>query len=133
MNQEFFRFAFVGGIAAGINWLSRIGISLYLSLEIAVVISYLIGMATAYVLNKHFVFDDSGRKVSDEVLRFTLVNIVAMAQVWLVTVGLVRFIFPALDWSWHPAEIAHAIGVASPIITSYFGHRYFTFSRNSGQ
>lgn len=128
MKRQFAAFVFAGGIAALVNWLSRIGLSVFLSLEVAVVIAYLIGMTTAYGLNRLFVFDRSGRTMRDEYGRFALVNVVALAQVFVVTIGLGRLVFPVVGLAWHPHEIAHAIGVASPILTSYVGHRYFTFA-----
>ena len=90
-------------------------------------ITYLFGMLTAYVLARRFVFDASGRSVRSELYRFTLVNLVALAQVWLVSVGLAEWLFPAIDFQWHAYDIAHLIGVASPIVTSYLGHRYYSF------
>jgi putative flippase GtrA len=130
--RQFSTFLLVGGIAALANWGSRIGLSVAgLQLTVAIIVAYTIGMATAYVLSKLFVFEKSGRKVHDEAFRFVVVNIVAVVQVWLVTVGLQRWGLPAIDWTWHPEEVAHAIGVASPIITSYFGHQYFTFNKKA--
>jgi putative flippase GtrA len=131
MTREFVTFVLAGGLAAAVNWLSRIALSTVLSLELAVVIAYVIGMTVAYILNRLFVFAASGRSASDESIRFALVNIVALGQVWLVTIGLARFVLPALGWDWHAASIAHAVGVASPILTSYLGHRHFTFSKKA--
>ena len=95
----------------------------------SVVLAYLAGMATAYLLSRAFVFARSGRTVADEAVRFTLVNVVALVQVWIVSVGLARIVFPALEFTWHAEDIAHLIGVAIPAVTSYFGHRHFSFSR----
>jgi putative flippase GtrA len=91
------------------------------------VCAYVIGMVTAYVLNRRFIFEKSGRAAHSEVWRFTLVNVVALAQVWGVSVILERWALPTMGWTWRPEEIAHAVGVVSPVFTSYFGHRYFTF------
>lgn len=128
MTREFAAFVLAGGIAAGVNWLSNVLLLKVMPLEASIVAAYLIGMTTAYTLNRLFVFKQSGRAVHDEYIRFAIVNIVALAQVWLVTVGVARLAMPAIGWTFHPAEVAHAIGVISPIVTSYLGHRYFTFS-----
>jgi putative flippase GtrA len=123
-------FILVGGFAALVNWTSRLVLSQNgIPLGVAVVMAYVIGMVTAYVLSRRFVFDSSGRSVANEIVRFTIVNLVALLQVWLVTMGLEYWAFPAIGWTWHSASLAHAIGVASPIVTSYLGHRYFTFGR----
>lgn len=128
--KEFSSFLLVGGLAAVVNWCSRIAISAQgVSFEIAIVIAYILGMSTAYILSRMFVFEKSGRSLSSEIWRFTLVNLVALVVVWIVSVGLESWILPAIGWTWRPAEVAHGIGVLSPAITSYLGHRHFTFGR----
>lgn len=128
---EFGRFLVTGGIAAGVNVVSRWLLNHAMIYEIAVVIAYLIGMATAYVLARFFVFARSGRSVHDEAIRFALVNVAALAQVWIVSVGLARGVFPWVGFDWHAEDIAHLVGVAVPAVTSYFGHRHFSFSAAS--
>ena len=128
MSREFITFVVAGAIAAAINWLSNVLLLFVMPLEWSVVVAYLIGMTTAYTLNRIFVFKLSGRHVHEEYVRFAIVNVIALAQVWLVTMGLARLLLPAIGWTFYPAELAHAVGVASPIVTSYLGHRYFTFA-----
>jgi putative flippase GtrA len=55
------------------------------------------------------------------------VNLLALVQVWLISVGLVRLVFPAIGFIWQAETMAHAIGVVSPVITSYFAHKYYSF------
>ena len=125
---EFGRFLVTGGIAAGANVLSRWLLNFVMPFEWAVVVAYLVGMTTAYVLSKLFVFSRSGRSVGDEFFRFALVNVVALVQVWLVSVGLARYLFPAIGFTWHAEDVAHLIGVVIPAVTSYLGHRHFSFA-----
>lgn len=129
LSREFLVFLLVGGFAAGVNVLSRIGFNLILSYEVSIVLAYLCGMTTAYVLNRIYVFKTSGRSVSSEYARFGLVNVVALIQVWLVSVGLAHYLFPAIGMVWHADTIAHGIGVSVPIVSSYFGHKYFSFAQ----
>ena len=131
MTGEFLRFLVTGGIAAFVNLASRYGLNLFMSFEVAVVIAYLVGMATAYILARLFVFQASGRSVASEFRRFVLVNIVALAIVWLVSVGLARLLFPAIGFTWHADDVSHLIGVLAPVVTSYFGHRLYTFARRT--
>ncbi|MDP9562444.1 MULTISPECIES: GtrA family protein [Agrobacterium] len=128
ISSPFIRFVLSGGIAAGVNVLSRAALSTITSYSVAIVIAYLIGMTTAYGLMKLFVFEESGRRPEAEYLRFGLVNVVALAQVWVVSVGLARWFFPLVGFNFHPEAVAHVIGVLSPVATSYFLHKYFTFS-----
>ncbi len=124
---EFIRFAAVGGVAALVNWGSCLALSASIPLGIAVIPAYGAGMATSFTLSKFLVFASSGRTVRSELWRFTLVNGVSFVQVWIVTMGLVDFLFPTLGFSWHIDAVAHAIGVASPIMTSFLAHKHFTF------
>jgi putative flippase GtrA len=121
-----------GGIAAAVNLASRYLLDPFTGFETAVVIAYLIGMTTAYVLARHLVFEVSGRSVTAEFQRFAVVNLFALALVWGISVGLARHLFPALGLTWHGDDIAHVIGVLAPAVTSYFGHRFYTFGRVAG-
>jgi putative flippase GtrA len=131
MSAEFFRFVLAGGTAAVANILSRWLLSTIVRFEVAVVTAYLIGMVTAFILTRQFVFDRSDRRVRSEGVRFVLVNLAALVQVWIVSVGLAKWIFPMIGLVWHTELIAHIVGVLSPVAASYFGHKYFTFGRST--
>jgi putative flippase GtrA len=96
--------------------------------EVAIVVAYGFGMTSAYILSKLFVFSPSGRSVSGEYLRFTLVNLAAIVQVWIVSVGLARVVFPWANFTWHAETVAHIVGVMAPVYVSYLGHKHFTFA-----
>lgn len=130
MNNRFFRFLLTGGFAAIVNLASRYFINLVASFEIAVVIAYLIGMTTAYLLARRYVFDVSDRSVATEFQRFAIVNLFALVLVWLISVGLARHLFPAIGFTWHADDFAHFIAVLAPAVTSYIGHRFYTFAKH---
>ncbi|WP_424813615.1 GtrA family protein [Roseococcus sp. YIM B11640] len=132
LSSEFIRFVLTGGTAAAVNIGARILFSQVMRYEIAVVLAYLVGMVTAYLLARRFVFAASGAGMGSEFSRFAMVNAVALAQVWIVSVGLARFVFPAVGYTFHAETVAHVIGVLSPIGTSYLGHRHFSFARRHG-
>ena len=127
MNAEFFRFVLAGGTAAAVNIVARLLLSAVVRFDVAVALAYLVGMATAFILNRQFVFDRSDRGVHSEMMRFVLVNLAALVQVWIVSVGLAEWLFPKVGLTWHAELIAHVIGVLSPVAASYLGHKYFTF------
>jgi putative flippase GtrA len=129
LRRQLVRFLLVGGLAALANFGSRWIFSRVMSYELAVVLAYLVGMAISYTIFRFFVFENSGRSVTHEVTWFVAVNAVALVQVWLVSVGLYRYGLPALGWSWRPDLVAHAIGIASPMVTSYFGHKHVSFRK----
>ena len=99
----------------------------------AVVLAYIIGMLAAYLLSRFLVFAKTNRHPLSELGWFTLVNLVAVVQVWLISVGLAEYLFPALNFQFYPYEIAHIIGLGLPVISSYFGHKYFTFRKLTQQ
>ena len=127
---RFFRFLLTGGFAAVVNLVSRYLLNFVMSFGYAVALAYLVGMVTAYTLGRLFVFEPSGRAVADEFWRFTLVNAVAAVQVWIISVGLGEYLFPAIGFETYHLLVAHAIGVSVPVLTSYLGHRHFSFAKD---
>jgi putative flippase GtrA len=123
----FVRFLVAGGIAAAVNVGSRLLLSLVIPFEWSVVVAYVVGMTVAYILTRLFVFESTGQ-TAQEYARFALVNVVALMQVWLVSVGLADWVFPAIGFTWHAELVAHTIGVLSPVLTSYYGHKLFSFA-----
>jgi putative flippase GtrA len=132
MKKEFLKFLVAGGIAAVVNLGSRYFLNYVTRFEVAVVIAYGLGFATAYVLSSLFVFEPSGRTRATEVRRFAIVNVFSLGIVWVISVGLARGVFPAVHFTWHPEDVSHVIGVLTPAVTSYFGHRFYTFARAKG-
>ncbi len=123
------RFLATGGLAALVNLTTRYFLTPALGFEVSVIVAYLIGMVTAYVLFRLFVFGHSGRSIVSEAYRFVLVNLLAIVLVWLVSVGLARNLFPAIGLVWHAEDLAHFIGVCVPAASSFVGHRYFTYAK----
>ena len=124
---RFASFAVTGGIAAVCNLGSRVLMSRVMGYELAVSLSYLVGMAVAFVLARSFVFEKSGTGWHTQLARFAIVNAFGFAQVWLVSVGLVRLVFPWIAFHWHPEDVGHLIGVVSPVFVSYYAHKHFSF------
>ena len=126
---EFLRFLVTGGIAALVNLGCRLALQPVMAFEWAVAVAYLAGMITAFLLARRYVFGASGSGIAGEYLRFAAVNVVGFCLVWLVSVGLARFAFPAIGFAWHAETVAHVIGVLSPALPSFWGHKAFTFRR----
>ena len=111
MNSEFFRFVLVGGVAAGANISSPWLLSSIVPFETAVFFAYLVGMIVAFILTRKYVFKKSTHRVSTEATRFVLVNLLALVQVWLISVGLANWICPMVGLIWQAELIAHILGV----------------------
>ena len=127
--RSFVTFLVSGGIGALVNILFRIALNQIMPFALAVALSYPVGMITAFLLMKFLVFDRRNRPIIHEFARFALVNVVALAQVWGVSMLLEAIVFPAAAFTWHAETVAHVIGVLSPVVTSYFLHRGYTFAK----
>ncbi|MGA3249437.1 MAG: GtrA family protein [Paraburkholderia sp.] len=127
VSKNFLLFLLTGGFAAAVNWGSRIGYNIWMPYSAAIVVAYITGMITAFVLAKLFVFTKSTQSTGRSVFFFTLVNLVAVAQTWVVSVGLAYYVFPRVGFIWHVRDVAHAVGVVVPVFTSYVGHKKWSF------
>jgi len=130
LRTEFMQFLVVGGFAALVNFVSRIIINEWVGYRLAVILAYLVGMLTAFILSKIYVFEKSGRHHWHELRDFTLVNLLAVVQVWLISVGLAEYLFPAIGYTFYAPEVAHLIGLTIPAVTSYLGHKYYSFRKS---
>ncbi len=126
-SRQFLAFLITGGIAASINFGSRILYSLWIDFSSAIVFSYITGMITAFALAKLFVFKDSQQPLHHAVFYFLLVNVIAILQTWLISMGLAYYVLPAMGFNRYLNEIAHAFGVTVPVFTSYMGHKHLSF------
>jgi putative flippase GtrA len=126
-SRQFASFIVTGGIAAAVNFGSRILFDRWMGFSAAVVLAYATGMVTAFVLARLFVFAKTTQPLHRAGGWFVLVNLVAVAQTWLVSVGLANHLLPWLGVERFVPEIAHAVGVAVPVFTSYLGHKRWSF------
>jgi putative flippase GtrA len=127
LRSQFALFVLVGGTAAAVNFGSRIVFSLWLSYPTAIVLAYLLGMTTAFCLNRLFVFRETTSALHHQLTWFVIVNLLAVAQTLAISLLLARWLLPAAGWIWQPELCAHAVGVAVPVFTSYIGHKRLSF------
>lgn len=126
-SKEFVSFLFTGGIAACVNFASRIVYNYWVDFSIAIVLAYVTGMITAFCLAKLFVFKKSQQPLHHSVIYFVLVNLVAVLQTWAISMALAYYILPAFGIVHYITEIAHGVGVIVPVFTSYLGHKHLSF------
>lgn len=128
LSPQFIRFLFAGGIAAAANYGSRFLFGHWLSYGVSIVLAYLVGMTVAFVLMRQHVFTQSKAPVASQAAKFVAVNMLAVLQTLLISLLLARWVLPAMGVAGEHAEaVAHLVGVAVPVVTSYFGHRMLTF------
>lgn len=126
ISRQFLAFLITGGLAAGVNFGSRILYDRWLDFSTSVVLAYLTGMVTAFILARAFVFSGGSQSVRRSALMFMLVNGVAVLQTWAISMAL-YYLLPMAGVARYVPEIAHAAGVAAPVFTSYLGHKKFSF------
>jgi putative flippase GtrA len=126
-SRQFMLFLLTGGTAAVVNFLSRILYNHWLDYSGSIILAYLTGMVTAFVLARLFVFKESTQGLHRSALIFSLVNVVAIVQTWGISMGLAYYVLPDLGVIRFTREIAHAAGVLFPVFTSYLGHKYWSF------
>lgn len=126
-SRQFIAFLITGGIAATANFGSRIVYNEWVEFSTAIILAYVTGMITAFVLARIFVFTDSRRTLHSSAFYFVLVNIVAAAQTWVISIVLARYVLPYLGIENNVLEIAHAVGVIVPVFTSFVGHKCLSF------
>lgn len=127
LSRQFAHFLVVGGIAAAVNVLSRIVYGAWVGYSASIVMAYLTGMVVAFLLARTYVFPGGRNSVRRSAFYFTLVNAVALLQTWLVSITLADHVFPTLGIRQHAETLAHVIGVGTPVVTSYIGHREWSF------
>lgn len=127
-SKEFLVFLATGGFAAVVNFGSRIVYDRWLSFSVSIVLAYITGMITAFVLMRILVFTRSAQPAGTSAMRFVVVNLLAVLQTWIISMVLAYYALPWLGVTSHVTEIAHAVGVAVPAFTSYLLHKYWTFA-----
>jgi putative flippase GtrA len=127
LSKQFILFLVTGGTAALVNFGTRIVYNQWVSFSEAIVLAYLTGMVTAFVLARWLVFKQSEQSFTQSALLFSAVNAIAVLQTWLISMGLALYVLPYWGVIRFAEEIAHAVGVVVPVFTSYLGHKHFSF------
>lgn len=123
--KEIFKFLISGALAAGVNFGSRFIFSTFMEFQCAVISAYLVGMAIAFWLFRTRVFKDGRTNIRQATFRFLVVNIFGMLLIWTAS----AFVLQVIGVSAINEAIAHLFGISFTTVTSYFGHRFYTFKR----
>lgn len=125
--KQIILFLLSGGVAAGLNWGSRFIFSKWLPFELAVTMAFFVGLFSGFILMRCFVFDAGGRPVMNQAGKYILVNLFALVQTILISSLLARWVLPWSGMVNHIEAFAHLNGVLVPVITSYIGHKFWSF------
>lgn len=129
VSRQFLHFLIAGGIAAVVNFGVGLLLSGWLPLYGDIVMGYLAGMLTAFFLFEKNVFGEHRESRSKSVRIFIVVNILGLFQTWIVYALLKDYVFPLVHYHLYPAEMARAIAIIVPTLTSFLGHKFFTFKQ----
>jgi putative flippase GtrA len=129
-SKQFALFIFTGGIAAAVNFGSRIVLNNHFGFSTSIILAYILGMITAFILAKFLVFKTSSQSTLKSIFYFILVNAAAILQTWAVSLGLAFYLLPYLGIEHDVKEIAHLVGVIVPVFTSFLGHKHFSFKQD---
>jgi putative flippase GtrA len=128
--NPFARYLVAGAVAALANYGSRFLFSRWFSFEVAVTLAFCVGLCSGFVLMRWFAFRGVGsasRSAAQQVPAYVLVNLLALVQTFVVSQLARWLLVPLFDAPASAEALAHALGVAVPVVTSYFGHRLLTF------
>ena len=117
-------------VAAGINIFTSLLGSLVMFDAWAVVAGFCAGLSTSYLLCRGFVFQTVRRASMAEVLRFTVINLLALVLTLLVYHLSLQWLVSARIGSATNQTLrtgAHALGVAAPVLFSFVAQKTFTF------
>ncbi|HRD70837.1 MAG TPA: GtrA family protein [Legionella sp.] len=127
ISKQFLLFLMTGGTSVLVNFASRILYNYKFDFSTSIILAYITGMVSAYILGKCFVFKHSQQTFSRSLIYFVLVNLVGLLQTWGISLLLAYYILPRENIVDYPLAIAHAIGLIFPVFTTFLGHKYFTF------
>jgi putative flippase GtrA len=125
--RQFVYFLISGGVAAALNWGSRFLFSEFVRFEVAVVLAFLVGLLSGFILMRVFVFSGGGKPIAPQAGKYVAVNLFALLQTLVISLVLARWLLPSVGIVEHAEALAHLVGVLVPVVTSYFGHKFLTF------
>lgn len=129
ISKQFFLFLISGGVAAGLNWSSRFIFSMFFSFNIAIVLAFIVGLLSGFVLMRVYVFNSLDKSIFPQFSKYIIVNFFALLQTLLISIILLRWVMPSLGVVEYAEALSHLVGVLLPVVTSYIGHKLITFRK----
>jgi putative flippase GtrA len=126
-NNQFARFLLTGGLAAGTNFLSRILFSQFMPYLPAIMLAFIVGLTTGFLLMKAFVFSGGAAPPARQASYFVLVNLVGLVITIVVSISVAKLASLVLSDAKASEAIGHLAGVISPVLLSFYAHKNLTF------
>lgn len=128
-SREFINFLLAGGAAAAANFGSRFLFERWLDYLPSVVAAFGVGLVTAFLLNRLFVFPSSGRGLHRELAWFTVFNAAAFPVTLGCAVLLHAYVLSHVLPEAMSKALSHAIGIVLPVVLNFAAHKFITFRR----
>jgi len=125
--KRFAHFLLCGGVAAALNWGSRILFSELVPFHVAVVFAFLVGMLSGFTLMRVFVFNGVGKPIVPQLGKYVAINLFGLTQTLVISLVLATWLLPYFGVAENKEALAHLVGVLFPVMTSYCGHKFLTF------
>ena len=131
LSVQFLKFFCSALVAAAVNFGARFLMDPWIGYDKSIVLAYLCGTVVAFFLYEHEVFGQGAKPLWQEIALFAFVTFAAIAQTLIVSILLYEHFFPWIGYAWYGKEVAHIMGMGVPMFSSFLGHKYLTFSRQS--
>jgi putative flippase GtrA len=127
MSLQFSFFLISGAFASLLNWSSRFLFSQFFDFQTSIVLAFLVGLLSGFILMRLFVFKESQNSIQSQALRYFTINMLALAQTFTISILMLNILQMYIEGKAIAEAISHAMGIVVPVFTSYLGHKYFTF------
>jgi putative flippase GtrA len=121
------KFLLTGGLAAAANFSSRLLFSEFMPYLPAIVLAFIVGLATGFLLMRAFVFSAGVAPPAQQASYYVLVNLVGLLITVVVSLAVAKLASLAMTDRQFAEAIGHMAGVVSPVILSFYAHKYLTF------
>ena len=89
-------------------------------------IAYVFGIASAFLLNRIFVFPNTNRPVKKQMRDFVLTNVAFFPVVWVMSI-LLASALPSVGITMYTEGIAHAIAISIPMMATFLIYKFIAF------
>lgn len=130
VTAQFTRFIVANSFAAAANIGVKFGSFFLVGDPLSVVLGFLAGLSTSYMLCRNYVFQTVGSPRYGEMARFTGINLVGLAitfWTYQTVLALLSRMSPVPTGPLSLQTIAHGLGVAAPILLSFVAQKTLTF------
>lgn len=121
MKKEFLKYLVTGVLAVGTDYVSYILLLHVFSHSPAKAISYICGMAVAFILNRHWTFQ-STNKAHHDAFKFTVVYMSSLI-LNVATNKLALFILPAF------VTFCFLVATGVSVVTNYIGQKFWVYKK----